>query len=167
MNISDAYDQLNAWISTSNGSHIDIGGDERYSFSRLKNITEDELSKFESRSNLKLPDDYKSFLINVGCVNIFVGENTAGIEILSPSDIEEFSKSVFYNFGDDLYPVLLLTTSIPKLGYFGGFWMEGESKDNYGIFYPETPPELWIEECEFINFDDWIIKLVEYKSKKI
>lgn len=167
MNISDAYDQLNAWINASDGNSIDIGGSERYSFSRLKSISEGELSEFELTSNLKLPSDYKSFIRNVGCANIFIGENTAGIEILSPDDIEEFSKSVFYNFGDDIYPELLLTTSIPKLGYFGGFWMAEESKCNYGVFYPEIPPELWIEECKFINFDDWIIKLVEYKSKKI
>ncbi|ADM99130.1 SMI1/KNR4 family protein [Dickeya dadantii] len=166
MNIENAYDQLNAWINTSNGSYIDIGG-ERYSFSRLKTITKDELSNFESDNNLKLPNDYKSFLINVGCVNIFVGEKTAGIEIIPPTDIRNFSKSVFYNFGDDLYPRLLLTTSIPKLGYFGGFWMESESKENYGIFYPDIPPELWIEECDFIKFDDWLIKLVKYKSRKI
>ncbi|EPD6619740.1 SMI1/KNR4 family protein [Salmonella enterica subsp. enterica] len=167
MNILEAYWQLNFWIDKSNGDYIDVGTGERYAFSRLTIFTEDELSAFELNNNLRLPDNYKNFLIHVGCVNIFSGENTAGIEILSPTDIKEFSKSVFFNFGDDLYPTLLLTTSIPKLGYFGGFWMEKESKDNYGIFYPEIPSELWIEECDFIDFDNWVIKIVEYKSKKI
>ncbi|MEQ9880354.1 SMI1/KNR4 family protein [Pectobacterium aroidearum] len=167
MNIKEACDKLNEWISLSNGLPIDIGVSEKFSFARDKFFNEIELSDFEQKNKIKLPDDYKSFLISVGSVDVFIGELTAGVEILSPFDVEKFSKSVFDNYGDDLFPDLFLTTSIPKLGYFGGFLLGGDLGEDYGIFYPETPPELWIEECDFMSFNDWIIKLVEFKSKKI
>ncbi|WP_248466162.1 SMI1/KNR4 family protein [Pectobacterium versatile] len=167
MNIKEAYDKLNEWISLSNGVPIDVGISEKSSFSRSKFLNEIELSDFERVNKIKLPDDYKNFLISVGSVDIFVGEVSSGIEILSPFDVKVFSKSVFDNYGDDLFPDLFLTTSIPKFGYFGGFLLEDDSGSNYGIFYPETPPELWIEECDFISFNDWVIRLVEFKLKEI
>ncbi|MFW0767454.1 SMI1/KNR4 family protein [Trabulsiella odontotermitis] len=168
MNISDAYNQLNDWINISNGGYIyDDDSDELYSFSHIRTYTDNELLEFELNNNFKLPVEYKSFLTHVGCVNIFSGEKTSGIEILSPFDISDFSRSVFYNFGDDLYPKLLLTTSIPKFGYLGGFWMGEKSPVNYGIFYPEIPSEYWVEECNFVNFNGWVINLIEFKAKKI
>ncbi|ACX86906.1 hypothetical protein Pecwa_1092 [Pectobacterium parmentieri WPP163] len=167
MNINDACLILNEWVFLSNGVMIDIGADEKYSFTRNAYLSESELSFFENESKIKLPGEYKEFLIAVGSVDIFVGEVSSGIEILSPFDVKKFSKSVFENYGDDLFPNLFLTTSIPKLGYFGGFLLDGDLGNNYGVFYPETPPELWIEECDFISFNDWIVRLIEFKSKKI
>ncbi|QQA75036.1 SMI1/KNR4 family protein [Pectobacterium parmentieri] len=167
MNINDACLILNEWVFLSNGVLIDIGADEKYSFTRNAYLSESELSFFENESKIKLPGEYKEFLIAVGSVDIFVGEVSSGIEILSPFDVKKFSKSVFENYGDDLFPNLFLTTSIPKLGYFGGFLLDDELGNNYGVFYPEIPPELWIEECDFISFNDWIVRLIEFKSKKI
>lgn len=167
MDIQAAYNKLNTWISQSNGLPIDIGLGEKFSFSRNAFLHESELSRFEKENEILLPSDYKDFLISVGSVDIFIGEVSSGIEILSPYDVGEFSKSVFDNYGDDLFPELFLTTSISKLGYFGGFLLSSDINMNYGLFYPETPPEWWIEECDFISFNEWIIKLVEFRSKKI
>ncbi|GKW26501.1 hypothetical protein PEC311524_40950 [Pectobacterium carotovorum subsp. carotovorum] len=167
MNIKEACDKLNEWILLSNGLPIDIGASEKFSFSRKKILNKNELSNFEKVSKINLPDDYKFFLITVGSIDIFIGEVSSGIEIQSPFDVKGFSKSVFDNYGDDLFPDLFLTTSIPKFGCFGGFLLDGESEGNYGIFYPETPPELWIEECDFMSFNDWVVNLVDFKSKKI
>ncbi|MFD0707157.1 SMI1/KNR4 family protein [Photorhabdus luminescens] len=167
MNIVDAYNQMNLWINSSNGEVINIGNSEKYSFTRLKLFSDAELYQFESDTKIKLPEQYKCFLINVGTVDIFSTDIDSGIEILSPLDVKNFSKSVFYNFGDDLYPNLLLTTSIPKFGYFGGFWTENQSNDNYSIYYPYIPPEFWIEEADFISFNEWFIRLVESKGKKL
>lgn len=167
VSILEAYEQLNKWINKSNGKYIDIGEENDYSFSKVKSFTKSELIDFEFENDITLPDEYKRFLIDVGAVDIFVSEKTAGIEILLPGSIRSFSKSVFYNFGEDLYPRLLLTTSIPRLGYFGGFLIDENRNDNYGIFYPEIPSEFWIDECEFINFNKWVVNLVKSKSKDI
>lgn len=166
MNIEECYDQLNNWIKQSNGSFIHID-DRKFSFSKISPFSSDELSEFETNNHIQLPNDYKRFLIEVGAVDIFVGELSVGIEILSPSNIKSFSKSVFDNYGDDLYPEILLTTSIPKFGYLGGFWMNAKSKENDGIFFPEIPPELWIEECDFLSFNDWLIQFIQSRSKDV
>lgn len=167
MNILEAYEQLNKWIDESNGKYIDIGEENDYYFYKVEKFTKSGLIDFEIENNITLPDEYKRFLINVGAVDIFVSEKTAGIEILSPGSIKLFSKSVFYNFGEDLYPHLLLTTSIPRLGCFGGFLIDKNRNDNYGIFYPEIPSEFWMDECEFINFNEWVVSLVKSKLKDI
>ncbi|MEX0448124.1 SMI1/KNR4 family protein [Xenorhabdus sp. SGI246] len=167
MKIVDAYNLLNEWIVKSNGELIDLGDGELFSFILKKKFNHTELTNFESNNNLLLPDEYKDFLENVGSVDIFSSEITAGIEVLEPAEIKSFSKEVFEGYGEDLYPNLLLTTSIPKTGYFGGFWMLEESESCYSIFYPDVPPEYWIEEAEFSSFNEWIIKLVRSKSKKI
>lgn len=163
MNIAEAYKQLNIWINKSQGTLIDIGSPHKYSFSRTESFSEEALVSFETTNNILLPVDYRNFLKEVGAVDILSTEKTAGIEILSPYAIRGFSKEVFDNAGDDLYPDLLLTTSMPKNGDLGGFWMKGDTAQNYGIFYPEMPPEFWIEDTEFTTFNDWFIELIEEK----
>ncbi len=161
------YDVLNDWIGESQGAFIDIGGAQPFSFARLRTISPAELFAFEVDKNLPLPEDYKTFLCEVGAVNLFSTQYGSGIDILAPWDIESFSELVFQNYGEDPYPKLLLTTSIPQFGYFGGFWMERNAPEHYAIFYPEVPPELWIEETEFGRFDEWIARLVMTKCKMI
>lgn len=160
MVMDDIYKQLNHWIALSNGELIEIGREQKYAFTRTAVWQEDKLQAFEERQAIQLPEDYKRFLLEVGSVELFVGEVSAGIEILSPHDVEAFSATVFSNYGDDLFPELFLTTSMPKWGYFGGFLLARESVDNYGIFYPEIPAELWIEEGDFVSFNDWMTQLV-------
>lgn len=76
-------------------------------------------------------------------------------------------KPGFENYGDDLYPELLIAVSLPALGYFGGFYQGMHSDRNFSIFYPDVPPEMWIEEADFIDFNDRIIFLANYpKTKK-
>ncbi|ECI4153374.1 SMI1/KNR4 family protein [Salmonella enterica] len=163
MNINEAYEQLNVWIDLSQGILIDVGLPHKYSFSRTESFSEDRLISFESQNNISLPTEYREFLKEVGAVDILSTEKTAGIEILSPYTIRGFSKEVFDNAGDDLYPDLLLTTSMPKTGDVGGFWMKGDPIQNYGIFYPEMPPEFWVKDTEFTTFNDWFIELIEEK----
>ncbi|GKX60219.1 SMI1/KNR4 family protein [Leminorella grimontii] len=163
MNINEAYEQLDNWIEKSQGTLIDISLPHKYSFSRVESFSEEALLSFESKNDIKLPIEYREFLKRVGSVDILSTEKTAGIEILSPYVIRGFSKEVFDNAGDDLYPDLLLMTSMPKTGDVGGFWMKGNCIQNYGIFYPEIPPEFWIEDTEFTTFNDWFIELIEEK----
>jgi len=166
MNILDAYDQINRWIAESSGAPIDIGVEERCSFSRSRLFNENDLRDFESSSGVALPHQYRTFLKSVGAAKLFA-VGGSGIEVLSPSEIKGFSKKVFYNFGDDLYPNLLLAVSMPRFGYFGGFLVgEAEIKD-YSVFYPDEPPELWIEEADFVQFDRWIVNLVKSKGEEL
>ncbi len=161
------YEMLNGWLDESRGLFIEIGGTQPFSFARSSPVSMSELLAFEAEKKQSLPRDYKTFLLEVGAVNLFSTQCGSGIDILAPWDIESFSKQVFRNYGEDPYPTLLLTTSIPQFGYFGGFWTERDESENYAIFYPEIPPELWVEEAEFKGFDEWIARLAELKCKYI
>ncbi|MCQ4087374.1 SMI1/KNR4 family protein [Saccharibacillus sp. JS10] len=165
--IIEAYDQINAWIRASEGQFIELDNGESYRFMRKRIFTAQELESFEQRSGIELPAEYKRFLIGVGGVELFVGPLTAGIKVIGPDEIEEFSREVFKDQGKDLYPDLLLGISIAKLGHYGGFRPNYDRDERFGVFYPEIPADQWIEECEFGAFDDWIANLVDSRGRTI
>lgn len=164
MNIAEAYNLLNLWIQESNGKSIDIKAENDFKFLLKKTFSEADILLFEQTKKTKLPTEYRNFLLKVGAVEIFAFEDYAGIEILSPFDIESFSKDVFDNAGENLYPELLLTSSIPRFGCFGGFLTEKNNNENFSIFYSDVPTDFWIIEAEFKSFDKWIIDMVKNKS---
>lgn len=165
MEFDEACDQLNDWIERSHGHLIDIGNaDGFFGFRSLQKNFDWHIRDFQEKYRILLPEDYAFFLKKIGTARLFTGEYTAGMEILSPADIEHFSESIFENAGDNLFPDLLLVVSIPKTGAFGGFWCHEKSDRNYGIFYPDVPPELWIEETDFTSFRRWIISTVNEKG---
>ncbi len=166
MNFESACTQLSNWVNQSNGNPIDIGAeDDLFSFQPLKKDFEKEIFDFEKKYNISLPEDYVFFLRNVGTARFFIGEYSAGMEVISPGDIEKFPDLVFENTGEYLFPELLLVVSIPKTGAFGGFWMPEKRNENYSIFHSEAPPEYWIEEADFISFQSWIISIVKEKGE--
>jgi hypothetical protein len=162
--ILEVFDQINRWIEESMGELIDIGLEDRCCFSRRRLFEESELRSFEERENLILPTQYRDFLKSVGSSRLFA-IGGSGIDILEPSEIREWSQAVFDNYGDDPYPDLMLAVSMPRWGYFGGFQLAESEEENYSVFFPEVPPELWIEEADFLAFNEWIARVVESKAK--
>ena len=160
-NIQNAYLQLNDWIEKSQGNPITIGENINCAFLRKRTFTKADFINID----LHYPAQYIDFLINVGEVELFI-EHGLGIEFSGIDKIQAFSNLVFENYGDDLYPELLLAISLPALGYFGGFYQGIHSDHNFSIFYPDVPPEMWIEEADFMDFNDWIIFLVHTKNQK-
>lgn len=166
MTFDKACHRLNAWIALSRGRLIDTGHAEQQAFRKVRPVHAAELCEFEQARHIRLPESYGRFLLEVGAVEIFSEEKTAGIEILPPAEIPDFSASVFSNYGDNLFPQVLLAVSLPKFGYFGGFLMDRKTQ-NYSLFYPDVPPELWIEESEPVDFEDWLIQLVNSRATKV
>lgn len=156
-----AYTQLNNWIEESQGKVIEIAEGIKYSFIRKRKFSHSDFKNL----NICYPSQYLDFLINVGEVELFI-DDTLGIEVLGVDKIKEFSKEVFEDYGDDLYPDILLTVSLPSLGYFGGFCNNIKGNKKFSIFYPDIPADLWVEEADFIDFNEWIIFLVNSKNQE-
>lgn len=120
------------------------------------------------KSRIKLPGQYKDFLLNIGgAVNLFVNDYGAGIDILLPSAVKDFSRTVFENYGEDPYPNLFLCVNIASVGWFGGFDLTRASEKNFAIFFPEVEPELWLPEANFICFNDWLDKTIDSRGTDI
>ncbi|MDR0782295.1 MAG: SMI1/KNR4 family protein [Propionibacteriaceae bacterium] len=166
MDIFEAYAQINQWIAESSGKLIDIGLDEKYGFTRFRLFSESDLQAFEESTNLLLPEQYREFLKNVGSSNLFGWRGASGIDILSPFDIEELSKD-FLGGGYELYPDLLVVVLYHWLEYFGGFLRTISGLADYSMFFLDVPPEGWLEEAVFVEFNEWIIMLVEHKAMKV
>ncbi|NGZ77412.1 SMI1/KNR4 family protein [Saccharibacillus alkalitolerans] len=165
--IIEAYDQINAWIRASQGSFIELENGQPYRFARRRTFTGKELEAFEQSSGLELPAEYKRFLIGVGAVELFAEPLGAGIEIIGPDEIADFSEKALGSRGDGLYPKLLLAVSMPKFGCFGGFRPGSERDERYGVFRSAAPPKQGIEADGFTAFDDWLVKLVENRAAAV
>lgn len=142
-----------------------ILGDEKSGCKVLKSVTAKELEKFERENSFLLPDDYKFLLTQFGSLELFCDDYSAGIEILMPWDVKNFSHSVFEGYGTDLYPDIFLAVNLPSVGWFGGFDLNASSEKNFAIFFPEVDPEFWIKEANFISFKQWLNKAISSKGK--
>lgn len=153
------YLLLEEWLKNSEDGAIVIDGDE-YSFNVIERFSNLDLLRFEIESNIKLPNQYKEFLLRFGAIELFSSDYSSGIEILSPYKVKEFSEDIFDNYGVNPYPNLFVSVNISSVGWFGGFDLTQETESNFSVFFPETPPELWIEEATFISFNSWLKKII-------
>ena len=39
--------------------------------------------------------------------------------------------------------------------------------ENFGVFFPDIPPEEWQEDTEFEKFEDWLENLMKEKLEEI
>ncbi|MDO4783275.1 MAG: SMI1/KNR4 family protein [Capnocytophaga felis] len=147
-------------IVKSNGTPIQYGK-EKYGFKRRYYVSEQEIFTFENTYNIKIPKAYKEFLLTVGSCSLFIMEKTGnGYDFLAPNEVHDWSNIVFTGTDCNLFPEILLTVSIPALGHQAGFLTTKDS-DNFGEFYPDIPPEYWIEDTDFYNFEEWLEGLLQ------
>lgn len=163
--IIEAYDRINAWIRTSEGQFIELDNGESYRFVRHRTFTGRQLEDFEQKSGIVLPPEYKRFLIGVGAVELFAGPLSAGIQVLGPDELADFSRAAFAGSGDDPYPALLPAVSMPEFGTLGGFHPENERERRYVVLEAEDLPGKGTKLPRLMAFDDWIADLAESRGK--
>ena len=155
---------INNLIEKSQGNLISMGSGIEYGFSRIKTYSNAEIGKFESSRNIKLPNDYRQFLMQVGACNLYTDEYELGYKFHTLEDIEEFTKEVF-DGRENPFPKLLLTVSLEGRGDIGGFILS-ETKENFTVFFNEDDPEEWIRTKKLATFANWLNKLVETEAEK-
>ncbi len=153
------FKELNKLITKSNSLPIVIGEIE-YSFQCIKKYSEDELNLWEKK-HIKLPDEYKNFLINVGACKIYIDDCNIGIIFHTLDYIEEFTKEVYKGLRSP-FPHLLLIASNLNNGDIIGYNLKKVSDSNLSVYsIEEEYPEKWIEIEEFITLEVFIEKLIK------
>lgn len=152
--INEAYNTINDLIKKSNGNLIKIN-EKHLSFKRRKLITKDDISQYERKSGIKLPIEYCDFLLSVGSCYLFGDEYGVGYIFLAPDEIIDWQKEVLQDECSIINGLITLTMSNPNIGYIGGFNVK-EDINNFGIIYPDIPPEIWINEVTFQSFNKWL-----------
>lgn len=82
------------------------------------------------------------------------------------ADVDKWSQQVFEGTDCNLFPNILITISISRTGEQAGFLLTKEN-ENFGIFFPDIPPEEWEEDTEFEKFEDWLENLMKEKLEEI
>ena len=121
---------------------------------------------FEKKYKVKFPKIYREFLLTVGSCTLFQDELLPGFDFLAPNELYDFTQQVFEGTDCNLFPNILITISIPRTGEQAGFLLTKEN-ENFGVFFPDIPPEEWEEDTEFEKFEDWLENLMKEKLEEI
>ena len=97
---------------------------------------------------------------------MFQDELLPGFDFLSPNELYDWSQQVFEGTDCNLFPNILITISIPRTGEQAGFLLTKEN-ENFGVFFPDIPPEEWEADTEFEKFEDWLENLMKEKLEEI
>ena len=74
-------------------------GNEMYRFTQQAKVTEEELANFEQQYNVRLPEDFKTFLFILGACTLFEDERGFSYQFYAPKQWESYAKEVFEGTG--------------------------------------------------------------------
>lgn len=164
LEFTQACNQLARWIEQSQGQPIDIDSTESYAFLCEKRFTASDISTFEENYGVQLDEAYCYFLQRIGAARLFIGEYTAAVEFVAPDKLQHWSATVFENYGTDPFPQLLLCAGLLNYNFYAGFDLT-RAERNFAFFYPDVDPEYWLEDADFVDFQTWVIHLVNSQGK--
>lgn len=164
LEFTQACAQLAQWTEQSQGQPIDIGMDKSYAFSREKLFMASEIARLQATYSVEFHPAYTYFLQVVGAARLFIGEYTAAVEFVALDKLQHWSAVVFENYGEDPFPQLLLCAGLLNYNFYAGFDLT-RAEGNFAFFYPDVDPEYWLEDADFVDFQAWVIHLVQSKGE--
>ncbi len=154
MNSQHIFKQIFDLIERSNGEPILFPSGETYCFKRKRSYNNQELLAWEAEQKINLPEEYRSFLLNVGACEIFYGglEFSRGIDFYALDEIYELYKNCFDEPEAFLFTKVLPVAGDENLQDIGVFAIEKEPPNNFASFWHEIQPDYWLEDAEE---EDW------------
>ncbi|HEX8289125.1 MAG TPA: SMI1/KNR4 family protein [Pyrinomonadaceae bacterium] len=159
-------------IERSNGEPIPFPSGETYCFRRKRSYDSQQLSAWQTEQGIELPEEYRSFLLDVGACEIFYGGSghERGINFYALDEIYEIYKDCFDEPEAFLFTKLLPVAGDENLQEIAAFAIEKEPPNNFSPFWHECPPEDWINEADELNdwqtFSSWLQSVVEHEGRR-
>lgn len=161
----DACIQLKVLLNASQGKPIEFPSGVVYEFHLIKLYTLQEITSFELKFNLILPDSFKYFLSEVGASQLYVDNFGLGFDFIPLDEIYNFSSDVFLEM-ENPFPQLFLFASNTGRGDVIGFDLRKAISDKMSIFSHEDDPETWLDDTErWSTFENWLIQLVSSEAE--
>ena len=137
-------------------------------FERGTIATDADVTTFQDRHGVMLSAHYRTFITTVGASRLFIDERGNGIDFIGLDQLQAYSERIFYNFGDDLFPDLLLIASLPGIGAWGGLIPSTDDPD-FALLWPDTDPATWNSRVEetYIRFSKWIVEITKSSGEKV
>lgn len=148
--------------------HFRVYGSKSHKYQFRPTLTEDEVSVFEQKYQIKLPEDYRLFLIQIGNGGAGPDYGLSPLEIIHPDDAkpnipfrwsgdEGIKDAEFMKFYDERPGVIELVS----YGYETDFLVV--NGDSYGTIWTEYPQWLSPTGKTFIeNYKDWLETKLKY-----
>src|SRR5690554_5245388 len=159
--IQDSFVKLNNLLDMSDGGLIVMPDDNELSFKRVRKYSYEDIAAFERRNRVKLPSDYKEFLVHVGACECYVDVTGLGIKFLP---IEVISEYVQVNYEDYLQaaPNVLIVLEHSRLGDVGAFSDSNSNKNLFTLIPHDEDVVEWLGDgSNWIEFDLWLERLIE------
>jgi hypothetical protein len=166
MNSQHIHKQIFDLIERSNGKPISLPSGETYCFKRKRSYNNQELLAWETKQKIDLPEEYHSFLLDVGACEIFFGGSThsRGINFYALDEIHEIYKECFDEPELFLFSKLLPVAGDENLQDVATFATERESPNNFASFWHEIQPDYWLDEADengWQTFSSWLQTIIE------
>ena len=172
MNNKDIYNHLCDLIEQSDGEPIMLPSGETHCFIRKRSYAERELSDWEKTNKIKLPREYRSFLLQVGACKIFYG-GSCGLQGVEFHALEEIRKTYGKWFDD---PKFLISEILPvaydnNLQELAIYAIKRKPPFNVALIWHEYPPEVWLSVSDetprgWKTFRAWLQMLIESEGER-
>lgn len=157
--MKNILNQINFLINQSRGNFINISENEYY-FKRIKKYSVSEIELFEYENKIKLPQEYRSFLLEIGACELYFDEYQLGIEFHQLFHIQKITEEVFLGL-DTPFPNLLLIASNLNNGYFIGYNLKINSNNCLSVYsIQEEYPENWANLNNFTSLGVLLEKII-------
>lgn len=173
LNIYNICKQFREWIEKSNGNPILFPSGESHCFIGKRSYTEKDLLGWESQHEIRLPEEYRVFLLEVGACDIFYDgtKDLDGIEIYALEEIYDRYKDCFENPETALFSQYLPVGEDIRLQEIAAFVIARETPENFALFWHEYPPDIWLEVAEELpkswrTFSSWLQVLIESEGER-
>lgn len=157
--MNEILNKITTLVNESKGKYIKLAG-EQYYFLQLKRYELSEIESFESLYKIKLPNEYKNFLLEIGACQLYFDEYELGIEFHELTNIKELTEEVFIGI-DNPFPNLLFIASNFNNGDLIGYNLTIKSNFCLSIYsIEEEYPENWLKINKFITLSTFLENLV-------
>lgn len=160
-------------MKRSNGKPILFPSGESYCFIRKTSYNEQDLLNWELQNNIKIPEDYRLFLLKVGACDIFYdgSKDLRGIEIYQLEEISDRYENCFENPYAVLFSQYLPIGEDINLQEIAAFVMIQSPPENFALFWHEYPPDDWLDVAEELpkswqTFTSWLQVLIESEGQR-
>lgn len=134
--------------------------ENEYSFERTEKYSISEIERFEYENKIKLPQEYRDFLLEVGACKLYFDEYQLGIEFHRLFHIQKITEEVFLGL-DTPFPHLLLIASNLNNGDLIGYNLTINSNNCLSIYsIQEEYPEDWMNLSHFISLGTFLEKMM-------
>lgn len=147
---------------------LQVGGEElAHRFSSQKGATEEEIRRTEIALGVKLPRNYKQFLLKYNGAELYNYDDLDGFLLLGTEELAKYQEELRELYEDDWIDSIVVFCEVLGEGNYLAFdtaRMSANEESPVLDGFHELPPKEWLPISD--DFADWLSRLIESNGGK-